>query len=148
MFKQNLMSNLEESSRARFYRAIRQTHIYQPYLNIISVKSHRIALTRLITSSHHLKIETGRWTRPITPQTERICPFCPGKQEDEYHLLIECSSYQEIRDRYIPNYFTRHPSMLKTIQLINTSSKKLIRGLGKFVFLAFKLRKEALRAIT
>ena len=108
--------------------------MYQPYLNVIPVKSHRIALTRLITSSHHLKIETGRWARPVTPQSERICPFCPGKQEDEFHLLLECSSYQDIRQRYIPRYYLRRPSMLKAIQLINTTSKKLINALSKFVF--------------
>ena len=140
------MMNLGESSRARFYRAVRQTHLYQPYLNIIPVKSHRIALTRLITSSHHLKIETGRWARPIIPQSERICPFCPGKQEDEFHLLLECSSYRDIRQRFIPRYYTHHPSMLKTVQLLNTSSNKLIKALGKFVFLAFKIRTESLRS--
>ena len=146
MYRQNVMMNLGESSRARFYRAVRQTHLYQPYLNIIPVKSHRIALTRLITSSHHLKIETGRWARPIIPQSERICPFCPGKQEDEFHLLLECSSYRDIRQRFIPRYYTHHPSMLKTVQLLNTSSNKLIKALGKFVFLAFKIRTESLRS--
>ena len=85
---QNWTSNINESSRALFYRNI-CNHSFQPYLDIITFKKYRINLTRLRVSSHRLCIETGRWTKPNrTPVNERLCTLC-NKLEDEFHFIIE-----------------------------------------------------------
>ena len=48
-------------------------------------------LTKLVTSSHRLKIETGRWQRPMLPRENRICVDCV-KLNDKYHFPLECSA--------------------------------------------------------
>ena len=115
-------------------------HEFHHMLNVVNVKAHRIALTGLILSSHNLHIETGRWTRPVTQQIHRYCVTCPGKIEDEYHLVIECPQYLDIRNRLIPHYYRIRPSMFKLGKLFNTDNSKLIRCLAKFVYCALKDR--------
>ena len=47
----------------------------------------RIAFTRFRTSSHRLKVETGRWSR--LPRERRLCKCEMGVQTEE-HALVEC----------------------------------------------------------
>ena len=88
---------LDESSQIRFYRSLTPTHQLSKYLMLCLPNPIRIALARLMTSSHSLKVETGRWARPVTPFEEIFCDNCHGKIEDEYHLLVECPRYDVIR---------------------------------------------------
>ena len=61
---------------------------FKVYLNVVSIPKHRMALSRLRTSSHHLAIETGRWRKPISiPYNDRKCIVC-DKLDDEYQFII------------------------------------------------------------
>lgn len=53
----------------------------------------RIIFTRLRTSSHNLRIETGRWSR--TPRNRRLC-LC-GEIQTESHILIDCPHTETLR---------------------------------------------------
>ena len=62
----------------------------------------RVAMSKLLLSSHTLLIETGRWHRPHSiPREDRTCNIC-NKLEDEYHFIIECPLYTDLRRKYIP----------------------------------------------
>ena len=71
-------------------------------LNIVYDSAHmipefsRIALTRMRTSSHRLRIETGRLTR--TPLNLRLCPC--GEIQSEEHVLLHCPLSQELRSNF------------------------------------------------
>ena len=57
-------------------------------------------LTKLRISAHRLAIETGRYTRPITPISERVCTLCnSGDIEDEPHLVLKCNFFKEQRTK-------------------------------------------------
>lgn len=56
----------------------------------------RISFTRLRTSSHKLKIETGRWSR--IERERRLCTC--GEVQTEEHVLLFCSLTKFIRDKY------------------------------------------------
>ena len=58
---------------------------------------YRIAFTRMRTSSHRLKVETGRWTG--MDREKRICK-CGEAVGDEGHALTECKLTQHLRDNY------------------------------------------------
>ena len=140
VFVQNWNERLNLSSRATFYRSFAEFK-FQPYLNIVNVSKFRIALTQLRVSSHRLEIETGRWTKPNKISREnRKCQVC-SILEDEFHFLFECYLYKDLRKQYIKPYFTRHCSMLKTIQLFKSEKKRDIQNLAMFIFKAFELRK-------
>ena len=142
-FRQEWHGRLQESSRARFYRVVKPQHQLSKYLQCVTCKPHRMALSRFIMSSHCLCVETGRWRRPDPIPYERkrrYCASCRNKIEDEYHMLFECELYDELRNTLVPRYFRTRPSMFKLIEFINSASNKQIRGLAKFVYNAFKIR--------
>ena len=53
---------------AIIYRLFKTKHIYEPYLNTLSLKN------RFRLCNHRLPIETGRWFN--IPREERICIMC------------------------------------------------------------------------
>ena len=80
-------------------------------------------------SSHRLEIEAGRWAIE-----DRKCRTC-NLIEDEYHFVIECSLFKEIRGKFNHKYYWKRPSMFKFVDLINSSNqKKTIRNLSFFIF--------------
>lgn len=100
----------------------------------------RISLSRLRLSSHRLYIETGRWQQPSIPIDERKCIFC-NCLEDEYHFIIQCRQYRELRKQFLPSRFWKHPSMYKFIELINSNNETLIKKLkANYLEKAFTLR--------
>ena len=142
-FIQNLHLRLEDSSRAIFYKSIASFQ-FQPYLLTLNVSKFCNAISKLRMSSHRLEIEAGRWVRVNrVPVNERKCTLC-NVIEDEYHFVIECQRYTELRKKYIPKYYCQRPSMHKFIELITSENNRYIKNLGSFVYQAFKTRSELL----
>lgn len=147
IFKQRLTDNfiqgwherLNNSSRARFYNTV-AIFQFQPYLENINIQKFIQSFSKLRMSSHRLEIEAGRWSRPNrTPIDERKCSVC-GILEDEYHFVIECRIYQDLRKKYIAPYFWMRPSMFKFVELINSTNSTCIRKLSNYIYQAFKCR--------
>ena len=89
--RQNWHARLADTSRGAFYVLFHEQLCTPYYLdNIINVK-YRNALTRYRTSSHKLRVETGRWVRPL-PHAEKKCVVC-GVLDDEYHFVIKCEMH-------------------------------------------------------
>ena len=59
----------------------------------------REIITRWRLSCHKLRIETGRYTNPITPREERKCRICQVV-EDETHALFHCAAHTFIRLKF------------------------------------------------
>ena len=60
---------------------------------------YRLAFTRMRTSSHRLRIETGRWAK--LNREQRLCK-CGQSVGDEEHALTQCTLTQSLRDTYGP----------------------------------------------
>ena len=75
---------------------------FQPYLQTLNVSTFCNAISKFRMSSHRLEIEAGRWVRVNrVPANERKCTLC-NVIENEYHFVIECQRYTELRKKYIP----------------------------------------------
>ena len=112
---------------------------FQPYLNVCGITKIRYYLTRLRVPSHRLYIESGRWAKPNpVPVEDRQCNIC-NTLEDEYHFLLECSLYTNLRCQYIPRYFRFRPNMQTLIELITNENSVIIKHLGIYVCKAFEL---------
>ena len=104
----------------------------------------RYAFTRLRVTSHRLETETGRWHKPNrTPIEERKCLFC-NCLEDEFHFVLECQLYQDLRNEYIKKYFWNRPNIPKFIELLQSENKKTIKNLSVYIYKSFKKRNEIL----
>ena len=101
---------------------------------IVFVYFVRIAITRLRLGSHHLNIERGRWTNTVLAQ--RKCTLCDDL-EDEYHFVVTCVKFYDLRIKYLPKHLYTNPSMYKFLNFVNTENKSQLRKLGLFLHHAF-----------
>ena len=80
----------------------------------------------------------GRWARPErVPFEHRLCTTC-NVLEDEYHFVIICQRYNDIRRKYIKPYYYIRPYMFKYLDLIQSTSLVIVKNLALFVYRAFK----------
>ena len=86
----------------------------------------------------------GRSARPeIIAFENRKCKHCQIL-EDEFHFILECPLYSNIRSLYVKRYFYTRPNMLKLTALMSSNNKKQIRNLATFIFKAFEERNRIL----
>ena len=110
------------------------------------IKKYRFSITQLRSASHSLRIETGRHGQNRIDRPERICQVCDtGDLEDEYHFVLVCAAYNELRVKYMNIHFRRNPSVFKFLQLINSSDTTTINNLSYFIYNAFKIRTSRLQ---
>ena len=64
--------------------------------------------------------------------------------EDEYHFVLGCLLYLNLKTQYINTYFWKHPSMIKFIELVSTKNVHVLKKLSTYIEKAFKLRQDAL----
>jgi hypothetical protein len=118
---------------------IKLDHQYECYLNkVINIK-HKRALTKLRLSSTGLSIETGWHGSNRIDRNRRTCQLCNSVDiEDDYHFVLICPCYKDLRIMYIPLYYSKNPSMFKLVQLMQHISMKILNNLSAYVYEAFK----------
>ena len=89
--------------------------------------------------SHKLEIERGRYNNIL--RENRKCKMCNGNIiENEYHFLLVCPLYREIRKEHLKPYFQRWPTLNKFDILMQSANKKDIINLAKYIFNANEIR--------
>ena len=121
------------------YKEFKCNYEVSSYINKLDNIKYRQVLAKLRLSSHRLNIEVGRHNS--IARHERKCTLCTLNDiEDEYHFVLRCPLYADIRRNYIPIYYSRHPSMSKFISLLQTDNKSLLVKLAIYCLKAFKIR--------
>ena len=86
-------------------------------------------------SAHNLNIESGRYMN--VERHLRFCNNCNlGEIDDEYHFILVCTSYSDIRTKYIKPYYWRHSSVFKLVKLLSSRNAKELNNLGKYLCIA------------
>ena len=130
---QELIMSINTSTKLQAYSNFKYDTEYEPYLKYIHNKKHKFALSRLRLSAHSLAVETGRYDR--TPREDRLCAHCNMNQhENEYHFLLVCPLYIDIRPKYFAPYYCRWPSMNKFKSLMQSTQRKTLINLSKYIF--------------
>ena len=62
-----------DHNKLRTYRMFKVSFTREPFKDLVRNRNQKSFLSRLRTGSHHLNIEKGRWTRPVTPLDQRTC---------------------------------------------------------------------------
>ena len=107
-------------------------------LSVIHDQTIRKHFTKFRLGDHKLQIEVGRHHN--IPLAERICTrCCLGAVEDEYHALLHCNDYAQMRDCYFPKVriWSPHIDMLssedKFAWLMNNLDEYIIVLTAKFI---------------
>ena len=82
------------------YRKFKTTFELATYLQKVESPKLRKFLSKIRLSSHNLNIEEGRYRNEARPQ--RVCNLCDKRDiEDEFHFIIVCPIYSNIRSKFI-----------------------------------------------
>ena len=105
------------------YKYLKPVYSMENYLKCNYHRDLRQYLTKLRLSSHKFLVEMGRWV--ITEDYhEKLCTLCDENDiEDEYHILMKCNYFVNLREKYISKKYYKRPSMYKFQKLIVISSK-------------------------
>ena len=122
---------LNNVSNNRLYKHLDHDFFGKDYLRLFKQSHLRIAISRIRLGSHNFMIERGRWTRPITHHTHRLCKTC-DELEDEMHIFLECERYTDLRRKYLSSKLYTNPSMFKFIDYIQKAEGKTLTDLAIF----------------
>ena len=139
MYLQKWYSDINNSSRMQTYSLFKHNFELEKYLKLNMEAKYKTAFARFRTSSHNLAIETGRYEN--IPRDQRTCKSCNMNAiENEYHFLLVCPKYRELRIKYFKQYFCHWPTIHKLENLLSATSNTIINNLAKYIFFASKIR--------
>ncbi len=124
------------------YRLYKNVFGFEMYLYVVTSSIIRKTLARLRMSSHSLEIERGRYP-PRVLRHRRFCRQCNiNEMEDEFHFMLICEKYYQLRLTYIPQAYWTRPSMAKYLELMNLCSENhvMCTNISLYTYKAMKIR--------
>ena len=82
-------------NKLRTYKLYKFEYNTEDYCKLILPLKHRSALAKFRCGVAPLRLETGRYEN--IPESERLCPYCRAFVEDEFHVMLNCSLYENER---------------------------------------------------
>ena len=140
-FLQTWNESINDSVKLHTYSLFKKELKFEKYLDVIRETSLSNIVSRFRLSSHELFIETGRYSN--IPRQLRICKCCNMNViENEFHFLLVCPLYRDLRKIHFKNYFCHWPTIYrpKFNVLLMSQSEKVLYNLSKYLRDAFKLR--------
>ena len=132
-FYQQWFHDMGNSSRGELYNSFKQEFGSDKYLINLS-KANRFTVCRLRCSNTKFPVETGRWAG--ISLEHRICNICTlAEVGNEFHYLFKCNhpEIQILREKYIPYYYVRYPSLYKMYGLFSICNVKVMCNLAIFL---------------
>ena len=111
---------------------------------ILTLKKSIQIMAKFRISNHELEIEQGRHKGIL--MAKRCCLVCEqhGKTvlEDEFHLLLHCSLYDEIRNKYLQSYLNGKKKNFELfIEIMTEENENHIINLAAYLNECFEKRK-------
>ena len=130
-------------NKLRTYNKFKQVFEVEPYVTEVMSRGRRSALAKFRCGVAPIRLETGRYEN--LPVDQRLCPFCVHTVEDEFHVVLCCPKYEDLRAPLIqaacdinPNLPVISPEMLHFI----LSNSVICTLSAKTLFLMLKRRRE------
>jgi len=137
--------DIHNSSKLSVYCTFKSMLEAEKYLDYVDIWKYRVAVTRFRISCHNLEIEKGRHDGVL--MENRLCRYCEEIGnfviEDEFHFLICCPLYVEIRSKYNIVHVDM-PRYEQFIEIMESEDKQTIIDLALYIFNANKVRNEFL----
>ena len=129
-------------NKLRTYTLYKSEYNTEHYCKMILPLKHRYALAKFRCGVAPLRLETGRYEN--IPESERLCPYCRDFVEDEFHVMLNCSLYENerrsllLKANEINSEFYNFNDCDKIKFLF--SNKRMIRFTAKTCFNILKIR--------
>jgi hypothetical protein len=126
--------------KLRTYKLFKTNLNPEPYLTLSIPYKIRKAIAKFRISNSKLEIEIGRHTN--VELENRLCKLCLNVNsyhiEDEYHVIMICPFYQELRNIYLSNDYPCN--MFSFLSIMSTTEERDLTKLGCYITNAFQLR--------
>lgn len=133
---QNWHEHLHSSSRFSVYRNFKSSISLESYFTAVKNKHIRDVLIRFRIGASDIRTHKMRFA--FVSPNDLKCPLCNAGIEDEIHTLFYCKSLNDLRHKYIPCWYTKHPSD-KSLEFIMHDTK-ILHDLGRFIYHSNKRR--------
>ena len=128
VYKHEMMSSIRNVTRGYTYQYLVDSFCMQFYLLKPIDDVYKKYITRFRVSFHCLNIEHGRYRNEL--RENRLCILCNLNDiEDEFHFILKCPFYSNLRQTYIKPYYYRNPSVFKLVQLMSVQNVRELRNL-------------------
>ena len=106
-------------------KGVNKVFSFEKYISCVSIETYRVALSRFRCSAHKLMIEEDRYRN--IGRMHRLCQYCNMNIiEDEFHFLLVCPAYRDIRISILPKYYCSWPTKQKNLKLLKASQTGLL----------------------
>ena len=132
----------EGGNKLRTYRKFKKEYATEQYVSVINQKKYRSAYAKFRCGVAPIKIETCRYGLQRVPVEQRLCETC-HVVEDEFHVVMECTLYDDIRKDCLNHISSLIPFFVLTIeeQFIQVmSNPKIYRSVSKAMYLNLNRR--------
>ena len=106
---------------------------------ILNIRKFRHFYFSLRIGALDLEINRGRYYN--IPRDERVCKLCKVNIEDEYHFVMKCPFYQNLREEHLPSKFIENPNVHKFVMLMSSNNDTIIYSIATFLYSAWLKRK-------
>ena len=143
-FKQQCYNRIMTTPKGILYKHLVNEFKLQNYLRKPLDARCLKEITKIRTCAHKLNLEFGRHRN--VERSERKCRLCNLNEiEDEYHFILQCPLYNDIRIKFIKTYYHKRPSVLKLTQLLTSQNNKELSNLGHYLLKANAFRDQLLK---
>ena len=138
-----------DHNKLRLYKTFKGSFKEEPYISNIKNRNQRMWLSRYRTSAHNLRVESGRYTSPVTPLSQRTCVYCDsGECDTELHAILVCDTFKLKRQCFLsrlsalcPN-FTHLTAEQQLTTLLCPATTEIAKCVSKYLGIISKTRKE------
>ena len=131
-YKQEWNSEVHNSSKLSVYCTFKSMLEPEKYLEYINVWKFKQALAKFRCSAHKLAIERGRHNGTLLEN--RLCSYCESIGtiviEDEYHVLLCCPRFTDLRNMYIDPIYITNVTFDKFITIMSSIDCYTLRRPG------------------
>ena len=136
---QKLNEHINESERFDFYNTFCERNFVIPvYLKLDINQQYKYIMSKFRfgiskINTHHLRYKNVN-------QRAFYCPYCKNVDENEFHFVLVCPLFDDLRKQYLPEKYFRTPNHFRLTLLLNNRSESIVENLCKFIYHAFKIR--------
>ena len=129
---QSWKSSINEMDRLKLYRVFKQNLEIEEYIDKLS-SFNKCLIANFRCSGIPLKCVTGVYYEKIDYNL-CYCDFCKlPLVENEFHFLLICDAYKDIRKKIIPSFYWNPPSIFKFEKLMNRNDLLWLKNLSTYL---------------
>ena len=136
IYKQNWYACINNSRRLETSSLYKHEFELETYLENISINKFRITITKSRSSNRTRKTLRNTCRSKIMFKV----PCAMTVSENEFHLLLVCPNYYDLRRKFLKQYFCLWQTIRKFETLLCNKNMVQLSNLAKFIYLAFKKR--------